>query len=149
VSTLVDKVAEELKKAMLAKDSARTNGFRMIRAALIELAKDGKGDVTDERATEALRRLRKQREDAIAEYVKAGRADLAEGERAEMAIVDELLPKLADEDTTRAWVRDAIAASGAAGPRDMGKAMGALMKAHKADVDAAVARRLLEEALGA
>jgi uncharacterized protein YqeY len=148
VASLVDTVAEELKKAMLARDAVRTSGYRMIRAAFIELAKEGKGEVTDERCMEALRRLKKQREDSITEYEKAGRTDLADQERIELSLVDDLLPKLADEDTTRAWVKEAIAASGASGPREMGKAMGALMKAHKADIDATLARRLLEEELG-
>ncbi len=148
MASLVDIVADELKKAMLAKDAVRTTGYRMIRAAFIELAKEGKGEVTDERCLEALRRLKKQREDAIADYEKAGRQDLADQERVELSLVDGLLPKLADEETTRGWVKEAIAASGATGPREMGKAMGALMKAHKTDVEASLARRLLEEELG-
>jgi uncharacterized protein YqeY len=97
---------------------------------------------------DALRRVKKQREDSITEYVKAGREDLAEQERVELSLVDDLLPKLADEATTRGWVKEAIAASGASGPKEMGKAMGQLMKAHKADIDAGLARRLLEEELG-
>jgi hypothetical protein len=133
LSTLVETVSSELKVAMLARDAARTGALRMIRAAFIELAKDGKGEVTDERCVEVLRRLRKQREDSIDSYEKAGRTDLA---------------KLADEATTLEWVRAAIAESGAQGPREMGKAMGALMKAHKADVDAGLARQLLTRELG-
>lgn len=146
--TLVDTVSAELKVAMLARDAARTGALRMIRAAFIELAKDGKGEVTDERCVETLRRLRKQREDSVQSYEQAGRADLADVERAEMAIIDALLPKLADEATTLAWVRAAIAESGATSAREMGKAMGALMKAHKADIDAGMARALLTRELG-
>lgn len=148
MSTLVETVSSELKVAMLARDAARTGALRMIRAAFIELAKDGKGEVTDERCVEVLRRLRKQREDSIDSYEKAGRTDLADVERAEMTIIDSLLPRLADEATTLEWVRAAIAESGAQGPREMGKAMGALMKAHKADVDAGLARQLLTRELG-
>lgn len=145
---LKDLVAEDLKKAMLARDAARTTGLRMIRAAFIELEKEGKGDVTDERCLEALRRLKKQREDSIQSYEAAGRQDLADQEKLELGIIEGYLPKLADEATTLAWVKDAIAASGAASAKEIGKAMGALMKAHKADVDAAIARRLLERELG-
>jgi uncharacterized protein YqeY len=76
-----------------------------------------------------------------------GREELAEQERLELAIIEGLLPQLADEATTLGWVREAIAASGATSPRDMGKAMGALMKAHKSDIDGALARRLLEQVL--
>jgi hypothetical protein len=146
--SLNDQVSDELKKAMLAKDAARTTGLRMIRAAFIELQKEGKGEVTDERCFEALRRLKKQREDSIVAYEQGGRPDLAAAERAELAIIDGFLPKLADEAQTLAWVKEAVAASGATSAKEMGKAMGALMKAHKADLDATLARKLLEKELG-
>jgi hypothetical protein len=146
--SLVEQVSAELKKAMLARDAPRTTGLRMIRAAFIELEKEGKGEVTDERALEALKRLKKQREDSISAYDGASRKDLADVERAELAVIEAFLPKLADEAQTLAWVKEAIAASGASGPKEMGKAMGALMKVHKADVDAGVARKLLEKELG-
>lgn len=148
MATLVDRVSDDLKQAMLAKDAVRVTGIRMIRAAFIELQKEGKGEVTDERCVEALRRLKKQREDSIAAYDAGGRADLAAQERAELAIIDGYLPQLADEATTLQWVREAIAASGATSAKEMGKAMGQLMKLHKADVDAALARTLLTRELG-
>lgn len=147
--SLMEQVSAELKKAMLARDAARTTGLRMIRAAFIELEKEGKGEVTDERCMEALRRLKKQREDSIGAYVSAQREDLAAVERAELAVIETFLPSLADEATTRAWVKEAIVASGATSAKEMGKAMGALMKAHKADVDGTLARKLLEQELSA
>lgn len=145
--SLNEEISEQLKKAMLAKDQPRVNGLRMIRAAFIELSKEGKGEVTEERCIEALRRLKKQREDSIEAYVGAKREDLADVERAELVIIEGFLPKLADEAQTLVWVKEAIAASGATSSREMGKAMGVLMKAHKADVDAGVARKLLEREL--
>ncbi len=148
MSMLVEKLSAELKAAMLAKNAPRTSALRMIRAAFIELEKEGKGEVTDERCVESLRRLKKQREDSVSSYVAAKREDLAEVERAEMAIIDSFLPQLADEATTLVWVKEAIVASGATGPKEMGKAMGALMKAHKADIDGAIARTLLTRELG-
>lgn len=146
--SLVDQIAADLKQSMLARDAARTTGIRMIRAAFIEAEKEGKGALTDERCLESLRRLKKQREDSIQSYVAAGRADLAETERAELAIIDGYLPKLADEATTLGWVREAIAASGASSAKEMGKVMGVLMKAHKADIDGGLARTLIERELG-
>lgn len=148
MASLVDKVSEELKAAMLARDAARTTAFRMIRAAFIELQKEGKGEVTDERCVEALRRLKKQREDSIQSYEAAGRADLADTEKAELVVIEGLLPRLADEAQTLIWVKEAIAAAGASSPKEMGKAMGQLMKAHKADVDAGLAQALLKRELG-
>ena len=67
---------------------------------------------------------------------------------AELAIIDTFLPSLADEDTTRAWVAAAIEESGASGPGDVGRVMGALMRAHKGEVDGNLAKRLAQEALG-
>ncbi len=148
MAALVDKVSAELKASMLARDGARTTAYRMIRAAFIELEKEGKGEVTDERCVEALRRLKKQREDSIQSYEAAGRPDLAATEKDELAVIETLLPKLADEAQTLAWVKEAIAAAGASSPKEMGKAMGALMKAHKADIDAALAQALLKRELG-
>jgi uncharacterized protein YqeY len=145
--SLNEEISEQLKKAMLARDQPRVNGLRMIRAAFIELSKEGKGDVTEERCLEALRRLKKQREDSIEAYSSAKREDLADVERAELTIIESFLPQLADEAQTLVWVKEAIAASGASSAREMGKAMGVLMKVHKADVDAAVARKLLEREL--
>ena len=146
--SLIDRVSDELKKSMLAKDAPRTTGLRMIRAAFIELQKEGKGEVTDERCIETLRKLKKQREDSITAYDGANRKDLADVERAELAVIEGFLPRLADEAQTLAWVKEAIVASGATSPKEMGKAMGVLMKSHKADVDAGIARKLLEKELG-
>lgn len=148
MASLVERVSAELKTAMLAKDTGKTSALRMVRAAFIELDKDGKGPVTDERCVESLRRLKKQREDSIQSYVAAKREDLAQVERDELVVIDTLLPQLANEATTLEWVRAAIAESGAQGPKEMGKAMGALMKAHKADVDATLARALFTRELG-
>ena len=63
-------------------------------------------------------------------------------------MIEEFLPRLADEATTRAWVEEAIAASGATSAKELGKVMGALMKAHKGDVDGDLARRIAAERLG-
>lgn len=145
--TLVEQIAADLKQSMLARDAARTTGIRMIRAAFIEMEKEGKGALTEERCMESLRRLKKQREDSIQSYVAAAREDLAEVERAELAIIDTYLPKLADEETTLVWVREAITQSGAASVKEMGKVMGVLMKTHKADIDGGLARKLIEREL--
>lgn len=148
MASLLERLSADLKQSMLARDAARTAGLRMIRAAFIELEKSGQGEVTDERCFEALRRLKKQRQDSITSYEAAGRADLADAEKAELALVEGYLPQLADEATTLTWVREAIAASGATSAKELGKAMGALMKAHKDEVDGVLARALLQKELG-
>ncbi len=146
--SLVEKVSEELKKSMLARNAARTTGLRMIRAAFIELEKEGKGAVTDDRCLEALRRMKKQREESIAIYDQQSRADLAEQERVELAVIEGLLPAQADEAQTLVWVKEAIVASGATNPKEVGKVMGVLMKSHKNDVDSALVKALILRELG-
>jgi len=146
--SLIEQVSADLKAAMLAKDTGKVVGLRMVRAAFIELEKSGSGPVTDERCLEALKRLKKQREDSILSYEQANRSDLAEQERSELALIETYLPKLADEAQTLIWVQEAIAASGASTAKEVGKVMGVLMKAHKNDIDGNLARSLITRTLG-
>ena len=145
--TLVERVSEDLKTAMKARDADRTRALRGIRAAIIEAEKEGKGAVTDERVVEALRKMRKQRVESADVYIAAGRSELAVGEQQEIGVIDDYLPKLADEATTKAWVEAAIAATSAKTAKESGKVLGAVMKAHKGDVDAALAKKIAETLL--
>jgi hypothetical protein len=146
---IFDDVSAGLKQAMKARDEVRTATLRMIRAAfLVETKKDGSATLADEACVAVLRRLEKQRQESIEAYESVGRADRAAAERAELAVVQGFLPRLADEATTRAWVQAAIAATGASSAREVGKVMGAVMKDHKGEVDGNLARRLAAELLG-
>jgi hypothetical protein len=146
---LFDDVKTALSAALKAKDAPRLAALRSIRAAfLVEQKKDNAETVPDEVCIILLRRLEKQHHESIEAFEKAGRPERVAEERAELAVIEELLPRLADEATTRAWVEQAIAASGAAKPGDLGRVMGALMKAHKGEVDGNLARRLAAERLG-
>lgn len=145
---IVDAVQAQLKDAMLARDKERTNALRNIKAALLLLAKEAVGTtVSDEQATTALRALAKQRLESIEGFVAGGRAEAADAERYELSVIEGFLPKLADEDTTRGWVREAIAASGATSAADIGKVMGKLMGAHKAELDGKLANKIVRELL--
>jgi hypothetical protein len=147
---LVEQVAEQMKQAQKARDAERLTALRNIRAAfLVEMKKDGSETLGDVVCTAVLRRLAKQREESIEAFAKAGRQDRADAERAEKALIESFLPRLADEATTREWVQAAIAETGAASAKDLGRVMGALMKAHKADVDGNLARRIAAELLNA
>ena len=140
---IVDDVTAQMKDAMRAKDKVRLGGLRSIRASFIEaMKKDGSDTLPDDAAIAILRRLEKQRKESITAYTEGGRDDLAAVERAELDVLQEFLPSLADEDTTTAWVQAAITQSGAAGPSDMGRVMGALMKAHKGEVDGGMAKNI-------
>jgi hypothetical protein len=146
---IFDDVSAGLKQAMKGRDEVRTATLRMIRAAfLVETKKDGSATLTDEACVAVLRRLEKQRQESIEAYESAGRADRAAAERAELAVVQGFLPRLADEATTRGWVQAAIASTGASSARELGKVMGAVMKDHKGEVDGNLARRLAAELLG-
>lgn len=145
---LVDDVAAGMKQAMRAKDVPRLAALRMIRAAfLLEMKKDGSETLDDAVCVTVLRRLEKQRRESIEAFEGAGREDRAAAERAELAVVQSFLPSLADEATTRGFVEEAIAESGATGPKDLGRVMGLVMKAHREEVDGALARRIAQELL--
>jgi len=145
---IFDDVTRGMQAALKAKDDVRLTALRAIRAAfLLEMKKDNATELSDEVCVGLLRRLEKQRHESIEAFEVAGRAERAAAERAELAVIESFLPKLADEATTRAWVQEAIAASGATSAKELGKVMGALMKAHKGDVDGNLARRIAGEFL--
>jgi uncharacterized protein YqeY len=148
--SIADDVTAQIKDAMKAKDAVRLSTLRSMRTAFLnEMKKDGADSVADEVCEGLLRKLEKQRKESIEAFEKGDRPEMADAERAEMAVIQEFLPQLADADQTRAWVEEAIAASGASEAKDMGKVMGALMKAHKADIDGNVAREIVQELLSA
>lgn len=145
---IFETVTAQMKEALKAKDPARLAALRNIRAAFLnEMKKDNAAGVADEVCVGILRRLEKQRLESIEAFEKAGRAEQAAAEKADLTVIRSYLPSLADEATTRRWVQEAIAASGPSGPSDVGKVMGALMKAHKGEMDGALANRLARELL--
>lgn len=148
--SIFDDVSAQLKEAMKSQDKARLTALRNIRAGFIEALKlDGSTSLSDEQAEAILRRLAKQRRESIEAYEAGGRADLANEEKAELALVEAFLPKLADEPTLRGWVQEAITSSGAATQKEMGKIMGALNGAHRGQFDGKMANKLIRELLPA
>ena len=147
---IFETVSEQLKEAMKAQDKVRVTGLRGIRAAFIEAMKvDNSTAVPDDKAEEILRRLAKQRKESIEAYTAGNRTDLVAEEERELRVIEAFLPQVADEATTRQWVRDAIAASGATSQKDIGKTMAALMGAHKGQLDGKLANRIVRELLPA
>lgn len=145
---IADQVTEQMKQAMKARDERRLAALRSMRSAFLnEMKKDGSSSVSDAVCEGLLRKLEKQRKESIEAFTNAGREELAAAERAELAVIQEFVPKLADEAKTRDWISAAIAQSGATGSKDVGKVMGALMKAHKGEIDGDLARRLAQEML--
>ena len=92
------------------------------------MKKDNSEDLSDETAVGLMRRLEKQRFESIEAFEKAGRTEQAESEKGELAVIQEFLPKLADGEATRAIVKAAVESAGVTSAKDMGRAMGAIMK---------------------
>jgi uncharacterized protein YqeY len=146
--SIASDVSEQVKQAMKAKDKIRVTALRSIRALMLnEMKKDNSTDLSDEISITLLRRLEKQRGESIEAFEKAGRNEQVEAERGELAVIREFLPSLADEAATRVWVQEAIDTSGAAQAGDLGRVMGTLMKAHKGEIDGALARKIVSELL--
>jgi uncharacterized protein YqeY len=147
---IFDDVSTQMKEAMRAKQTIRLAALRGIRAAFLnELKKDNSSELSDEQCVPLLRRLEKQRGESIEAFEAGGRAEQAANERAELAVIQGFLPQLADEQATLVWVREAIEASGASAPGDVGRVMGALMKAHKGEIDGKLAKELAAKLLSA
>lgn len=141
-------VTTQLKAAMKARDAHRVAALRQMRSAFLnEMKKDGAESLSDEACVAALRRLEKQRKESIEAFAGAGREAQAAAERAELGVIQEFLPRLADEARTREWVEAAIAQTHASGPRDMGRVMGALMRDHRDEIDGNLARQLVQRLL--
>ncbi|HBZ68993.1 MAG TPA: glutamyl-tRNA amidotransferase [Deltaproteobacteria bacterium] len=147
---IFDDVVAQMTEAMKAKDAPRLAALRGIRAAFLnETKKDNSKSLADDVCIGLLRRLEKQRNESIEAFEAAGRPDRAAEEQAELVVIQEFLPRLADDAKTRAWVAEAIAATQASKPGDVGRVMAAVMKAHKGDVDGNLAKRIASELLGA
>lgn len=151
--SLKERLAEELKAAMRAKDAVRLRTIRSLRAALMEreIAErhGGEAVLTEEQELAVVQKQAKQRRDALEQYEQAGREDLAAKEREELEVLKEYLPRQLGEDEVRTVVERIIAETGASSPRDMGKVMGLAMKELRGKADGrmvqAVARRLLSD----
>ena len=128
---LFDRISEDIKKAMLAKERVRLEALRGIKKEFLEAktAKGGDGTLSDEAATKVLVKMAKQRRESAAIYTEQNRPELAANELAEMAVIEEYLPKqLTDEELT-AELKKIIAEVGATDAKMMGKVMGVATKA--------------------
>jgi uncharacterized protein YqeY len=124
---LADRVNTEIATAMKAKDSGRLSALRMLKAAIVNKGVEKGRDLDDADIVQVVTSLVKQRRDSIEQFSKAGRTDLVEKETAEIAVLEDYLPPAASADEIDAAVAAAIAETGAASPKDMGKVMKAVM----------------------
>jgi uncharacterized protein len=143
---------ERLKEAMKAKDSRTVSTVRMILSELkqrdVAARGQGKGEgIAEDEARRMLQAMIKQRRESIALYEKGNRADLAQQELEEIAVIESFLPRQLDETEIESAARATIAETGAAKMSDMGKVMAALRERHSGAMDlgraGAIVRRLL------
>lgn len=118
--TLVDQIVADITTAMKAKDADRLSTLRMVKANLMNRKIEKGSELTDEEVQKALQSLVKQRKDSIEQYQKAGRAELAAKEAAEVAVIEEYLPGAASPEEIENAVADAVASTGATSMKDMG-----------------------------
>jgi len=128
--SLEQKVMAELKTAMLAKNEGALRGLRAIKAAIIiaKTAEGAGGELKEEDETKLLQKLIKQRKDSLEIYQQQQRADLAQKEVEEIAVIERFLPKQMSAEELKAALTKIIAETGAASPADMGKVMGVATK---------------------
>ncbi len=139
-----------MKEAMKSGDKRRLATLRLIGAAMKDREIEARGtgkEIGDEEEQAVLRKMVKQRQDSIGIYDGAGRTELADQEREELAIVSAFLPQQMDADATRAAIAEAIAETGAAGPKDMGKVIAAIKAKHAGRIDFGKASGLVKEML--
>ena len=134
--SLKDQITEDMKNAMRAKDVARLGAIRLLLAAIKQREVDERIVVDDAGVIATVEKMMKQRKDSISQFEKAGRDDLVAIEAGEMAILQAYLPAQLSDAEVEAAVAAAVSATGAAGPQDMGKVIGALKAqlAGKADM---------------
>jgi uncharacterized protein YqeY len=146
-----DDINNALKEAMKAKDERRVSTLRLVNSALknadIEARGQGKGPLGDDELLSLLQKMIKQRRESIELYEKGGRAELAQLERDEIAIIAAYLPQQMSEDDVKAAIAQAIQETGAAGMKDMGKVIGALKGKYAGKMDFAKASALVKGAL--
>jgi len=123
--TLKDRITEDMKTAMRAKDAARLSTIRLLLAAIKQREVDERITLDDAQVVGVLDKLVKQRKDSIAAFAQAGRTDLVDKETAEMAVLEAYLPQRLSADEVGAAIAALVAELGASGPGDMGKVMGA------------------------
>ncbi len=127
---LFEKVSEDIKDAMRAKDKVRLEALRGIKKEFLEAktAKGGNGELPDDAAIKILQKMVKQRKDSAEIYKTQNRPDLAEPELGEAAVIEEYLPKQLSESELEAKIAEIIGKTGASSPADMGKVMGVATK---------------------
>lgn len=127
---LFDRISEDIKKAMLAREKVRLEALRGVKKEFLEAktAKGANGELSDETATKIMVKMVKQRKESAKIYEENNRPELAENELQEAAVIEEYLPKQLSADELEAELKAIIAETGASSAKEMGKVMGVATK---------------------
>lgn len=147
MSELKQRLSDEMKAAMRAKQKARLGTIRMVLAELKRIEVDERIELDDTRVLATLDKMQKQRRDSIAQFDTAGRDDLADIEREELLVIQEFLPQPLSAEELTAIVDTAINDSGAQGMQDMGKVMGLVKPQAQGRADMGAISKLVKDRL--
>lgn len=145
--SLKDQITEDMKSAMRAKEAAKLGTIRLITAAMKQKEVDERVELTDAMVQAIIDKMIKQRKDSISQFEAGGRQDLADIEKAELAILSAYMPAGMSDAEVQAEVVVAIAESGAVGPQDMGKVMAILKPKLAGRADMTAVSALVKAAL--
>ncbi len=134
--SLKERITEDMKVAMRAKDAERLGTIRLLQAAIKQREVDERIELDDAQVVGILDKMVKQRKDSVAAFTQGGRQDLANKESAEIQVLEAYLPERLSPEEIQAEVKAIVAETGASGPGDMGRVMGAVKQrlAGKADM---------------
>jgi uncharacterized protein YqeY len=140
--TLKERITEDMKTAMRASEKERLSTIRLVQSAIKQREVDERITLDDTQVLVVLEKMVKQRKESIAQFEQGGRKDLADKERREIELLQTYLPAQLSDSQLDALIRDAVAATGAASIKDMGKVMGVVKSkaAGRADMAAVGAR---------
>ena len=141
--SLLKEIEQTMQEAMKSGDKVKANTLKMLKTDIMyEKAKTGE-DLSDEVTMEIIARAAKKRKEAIGEYEKAGRDELAAQEKAELAIIETYLPEMMSEEEVVKALEDLIATMGAVSKKDFGRVMGTLMKDLKGKADGGLVKKVV------
>jgi len=145
--SMKQQLTEDMKAAMKAGEKHKLGVIRLINAAIKQREVDERIELDDTAVIAVLDKMVKQRKDSVSQYEAANREDLAEIERAEIVVIEAYLPAKMGEAEILAAVQAAIAETGATGPADMGKLMGALKPKLAGQADMGLVSKLVKQLL--
>lgn len=148
METLQQKIKNQIKEAMMAKDTVRLTVLRGLSSSitndLVEKGRTPQGELTDEEVLAVIRRQVKQRKDSIEQFIKGGREDLADNEKAELAHLEIYLPQMMDEADVRKNIENKKVELGITDAKDKGRLMAEIMKDLKGKADGMMVKNIVD-----